>query len=252
MKTRGIIVRNFSHYYGQVRSLNNINLDVYRHEILGIIGPAKSGKSTFLACLNRLNDLIPGSRVEGKIEVDGQDIYGPDVDVVALRRKLGIVFATPVPLPMTIYENVVFGLRLLGNNDRRELDRIVEDSLEKAGLWNEVKDRLHTSALKLSGGQQQRLCLARVLALKPEYILLDEPTSGLDPISTMKIEESLRQLKKDYTIILVTNNTKQAARVADRTAFFLMGELVEIDETHVIFTRPMDKRTEAYLEGKFG
>ncbi|MGB4705128.1 MAG: phosphate ABC transporter ATP-binding protein [Candidatus Saccharicenans sp.] len=252
MKTRGIIVRNFSHYYGQVRSLNNLNLDVYRHEILGIIGPAKSGKSTFLACLNRLNDLIPGSRVEGKIEVDGQDIYGPDVDVVALRRKLGIVFATPVPLPMTIYENVVFGLRLLGNNDRRELDRIVEDSLEKAGLWNEVKDRLHTSALKLSGGQQQRLCLARVLALKPEYILLDEPTSGLDPISTMKIEESLRQLKKDYTIILVTNNTKQAARVADRTAFFLMGELVEIDETHVIFTRPMDKRTEAYLEGKFG
>ncbi|MDI6844762.1 MAG: phosphate ABC transporter ATP-binding protein [Candidatus Saccharicenans sp.] len=252
MKTRGIIVRNFSHYYGQVRSLNNINLDVYRHEILGIIGPAKSGKSTFLACLNRLNDLIPGSRVEGKIEVDGQDIYGPDVDVVALRRKLGIVFATPVPLPMTIYENVVFGLRLLGNDERRELDRIVEDSLEKAGLWNEVKDRLHTSALKLSGGQQQRLCLARVLALKPEYILLDEPTSGLDPISTMKIEESLRQLKKDYTIILVTNNTKQAARVADRTAFFLMGELVEIDETHVIFTRPMDKRTEAYLEGKFG
>lgn len=252
MKTRGIIVRNFSHYYGQVRSLNNLNLDVYRHEILGIIGPAKSGKSTFLACLNRLNDLIPGSRVEGKIEVDGQDIYGPDVDVVALRRKLGIVFATPVPLPMTIYENVVFGLRLLGNNDRRELDRIVEDSLEKAGLWNEVKDRLHTSALKLSGGQQQRLCLARVLALKPEYILLDEPTSGLDPISTMKIEESLRQLKKDYTIILVTNNTKQAARVADRTAFFLMGELVEIDETHVIFTRPVDKRTEAYLEGKFG
>jgi len=252
MKERVILVRDFSHYYGQTRSLNNINLDVYRNEILGIIGPAKSGKSTFLACLNRLNDLIPGSRVEGKILIDGQDIYGPELDVVALRRKLGMVFATPVPLPMTIYENIVYGLRLLGHNSRKELDLVVEDSLEKAGLWNEVKDRLQTSALKLSGGQQQRLCIARVLALKPEYILLDEPTSGLDPISTMKIEDSLRALKKDYTIILVTNNTKQAARIADRTAFFLMGELVEIDETPVIFTRPMDKRTEAYLEGKFG
>jgi phosphate ABC transporter ATP-binding protein len=184
--------------------------------------------------------------------VDGQDIYGPGVDVVALRRKLGIVFATPIPLPMSIYENVVYGVRLLGKNNRRELDQIVEESLEKAGLWGEVKDRLQTSALKLSGGQQQRLCIARVLALKPDYILLDEPTSGLDPISTMKIEDSLRTLKANYTIILVTNNTKQAARVADRTAFFLMGELVEIDETPVIFTRPRDKRTEDYLEGRFG
>lgn len=252
MKQRGILVRDFSHYYGSHRSLNKINLDVYRNEILGIIGPAKSGKSTFLTCLNRLNDLIPGSRVEGKIMVDEEDIYGPEVDVVALRRKLGMVFATPVPLPMSIYENIVFGVRLLGNNNRQELDQIVEDSLEKAGLWTEVKDRLHSSALKLSGGQQQRLCIARVLALKPRYIMLDEPTSGLDPISTMKIEDSLRSLKKDYTIILVTNNTKQAARVADRTAFFLMGELVEIDKTPVIFTRPADKRTEAYLEGKFG
>ncbi|MDI6699277.1 MAG: phosphate ABC transporter ATP-binding protein [Candidatus Saccharicenans sp.] len=252
MKQRGILVRDFSHYYGQTRSLNKINLDVYRNEILGIIGPARSGKSTFLACLNRLNDLIPGSRVEGKILVDDRDIYGPEVDVVALRRKLGMVFATPVPLPLTIYENIVFGVRLLGNNNRRELDLLVEDSLQKAGLWNEVKDRLHSSALKLSGGQQQRLCIARVLALKPQYIMLDEPTSGLDPISTMKIEDSLRSLKKDFTIILVTNNTKQAARVADRTAFFLMGELVEIDETPVVFTRPSDRRTEAYLEGKFG
>lgn len=252
MKEIAIQVRNFSHYYGSHQSLKNLNFDVYRHEILGIIGPAKSGKSTFLACLNRLNDLIPGSRVEGQILVDGQDIYGPEVDVVALRRKIGMVFATPVPLPMSIYENVVYGVRLLGKNNRKELDQIVEDSLEKAGLWNEVKDRLQTSALKLSGGQQQRLCIARILALKPEYILLDEPTSGLDPISTMKIEDSLRTLKKDYTIILVTNNTKQAARVADRTAFFLMGELVEIDDTRVIFTRPSDKRTEGYLEGKFG
>ena len=184
--------------------------------------------------------------------IDNQDIYQPDVDVVALRRKLGLVFATPVPLPTTIYENVVSGVRLLGKNNHQELDDIVEDSLEKAGLWNEVKDRLKTSALKLSGGQQQRLCLARVLALKPEYIMLDEPTSGLDPISTMKIEDSLRILKNDFTIILVTNNTKQAARIADRTAFFLMGELIEIDETAIIFTRPSDERTEAYLQGKFG
>jgi len=172
--------------------------------------------------------------------------------VAALRRRLGMVFATPVPLPMTIYDNVAFGPRLQGQTDRQELDRLVEDCLEKAGLWAEVKDRLKTSALKLSGGQQQRLCLARVLALKPEYILLDEPTSGLDPISTMKIEDTLRLLKKDYTIILVTNNTKQAARVADRTAFFLMGELVEVNETDIIFTRPSDKRTENYIEGKFG
>ncbi len=252
MKTTGISVRNFSHYYGQHRSLKNLNLDVYRNEILSIIGPAKSGKSTFLTCLNRLNDLIPGSRVEGKVLVDRQDIYGPEVDVVSLRRKVGLVFATPVPLPTTIYENVVYGVRLLGKNSRQELDKIVEDSLEKAGLWNEVKDRLKSSALKLSGGQQQRLCLARVLALKPEYIMLDEPTSGLDPISTMKIEDSLRILKNDFTIILVTNNTKQAARVADRTAFFLMGELIEIDKTAIIFTRPSDERTEAYLQGKFG
>ncbi|MGC8891641.1 MAG: phosphate ABC transporter ATP-binding protein PstB [Candidatus Saccharicenans sp.] len=252
MKETAIEVRNLNHFYNRHQSLKNINLEVYRHEILAIIGPAKSGKSTFLTCLNRMSDLIPGARVEGQILIDGQDIYRPEVDVVALRRKLGMVFATPIPLPMSIYENVVYGVRLAGKNNRPELDRLVEDSLEKAGLWNEVKDRLRISALKLSGGQQQRLCLARILALKPEYILLDEPTSGLDPISTMKIEDSLRRLKQNYTIILVTNNTKQAARVADRTAFFLMGELVEVAETEIIFTRPTDKRTEAYLEGKFG
>ncbi|PMP96052.1 MAG: phosphate ABC transporter ATP-binding protein [Candidatus Aminicenantes bacterium] len=252
MKETAIEVRNLNHFYNRHQSLKNINLEVYRHEILAIIGPAKSGKSTFLTCLNRMSDLIPGARVEGQILIDGQDIYRPEVDVVALRRKFGMVFATPIPLPMSIYENVVYGVRLAGKNNRPELDRLVEDSLEKAGLWNEVKDRLRISALKLSGGQQQRLCLARILALKPEYILLDEPTSGLDPISTMKIEDSLRRLKQNYTIILVTNNTKQAARVADRTAFFLMGELVEVAETEIIFTRPTDKRTEAYLEGKFG
>ncbi|HOE13723.1 MAG: Phosphate import ATP-binding protein PstB 3 [Firmicutes bacterium ADurb.Bin373] len=252
MKEVAIQVINFSHFYDQQPSLRNLNLDIYRKEILGIIGPARSGKSTFLTCLNRLNDLVPGSRVSGRILIDGLDIYQPEVEVAALRRRLGMVFATPVPLPMSIYDNVAFGPRLQGQTDRQELDRLVEDCLEKAGLWAEVKDRLKTSALKLSGGQQQRLCLARVLALKPEYILLDEPTSGLDPISTMKIEDTLRLLKKDYTIILVTNNTKQAARVADRTAFFLMGELVEVNETDIIFTRPSDKRTENYIEGKFG
>ena len=226
MRDTAIQVVNFSHFYGQQQSLKNLNLVIYRREILGIIGPARSGKSTFLTCLNRLNDLVPGSRVSGNILIDGQDIYQPEVEVAALRRQLGMVFATPVPLPMSIYDNVVFGPKLQGQTNRGELDRLVEDCLEKAGLWAEVKDRLKISALKLSGGQQQRLCLARVLALKPEYILLDEPTSGLDPISTMKIEDTLRLLKKDYTIILVTNNTKQAARVADRTAFFLMGELV--------------------------
>ncbi|HOJ26423.1 MAG TPA: phosphate ABC transporter ATP-binding protein [Candidatus Saccharicenans sp.] len=252
MKDIAIQVINFSHFYGQQPSLKNLNLDIYRKEILGIIGPARSGKSTFLTCLNRLNDLVPGSRVSGKILVDGLDIYQPEVEVAALRRRLGMVFATPVPLPMSIYDNIAFGPRLQGQTDRQELDHLVEDCLEKAGLWAEVKDRLKTSALKLSGGQQQRLCLARVLALKPEYILLDEPTSGLDPISTMKIEDTLLLLKKDYTIVLVTNNTKQAARVADRTAFFLMGELVEVNETDIIFTRPSDKRTENYIEGKFG
>ena len=252
MKDIAIQVINFSHFYGQQPSLKNLNLDIYRKEILGIIGPARSGKSTFLTCLNRLNDLVPGSRVSGKILIDGLDIYQSEVEVAALRRRLGMVFATPVPLPMSIYDNMAFGPRLQGQTDRQELDHLVEDCLEKAGLWAEVKDRLKTSALKLSGGQQQRLCLARVLALKPEYILLDEPTSGLDPISTMKIEDTLLLLKKDYTIVLVTNNTKQAARVADRTAFFLMGELVEVNGTDIIFTRPSDKRTENYIEGKFG
>jgi phosphate transport system ATP-binding protein len=245
-----IEVRAFSQSFGEVRKIRGLDLDVRRNEILGIIGPARSGKSTFLCALNRLNDLVRGSRREGTIRIDGRDIYGPDVDVVALRRKLGMVFATPVPLPRSIYENVAFGARRAGLRGR--LDALVRDCLEKGGLWNEVQDRLDTSGLKLSGGQQQRLCLARILAVAPEFILLDEPTSGLDPISTMKIEESLRRLKKDYTIILVTNNTKQAARVADRTAFFLSGELVEVGPTAKIFTAPDDNRTDDYLRGKFG
>ncbi len=250
--TAAIEVRGFSHYFGDERTLMDLDLSVERNEILGIIGPARSGKSTFLCALNRLNDLIRGSRIEGTITIDGRNIYDPDVDVVELRRRLGMVFATPVPLPRSIYENIAFGPRLAGTRDRASLDAIVKDSLEKGGLWGEVRDRLDTSALKLSGGQQQRLCLARILALKPDYILLDEPTSGLDPISTMKIEDSLRKLKKDYTIILVTNNTKQAARIADRTAFFLNGKLIEIGPTERIFTAPGDQRTDDYLRGKFG
>lgn len=250
--TAAIRVRGFSHYFGGEQTLKGLDLDVERNEILGIIGPSRSGKSTFLCALNRLNDLIRGSRIEGTISVDGRNIYDPDVDVVELRRKLGMVFATPVPLPRSIYENIAFGPRLAGTHDRAGLDATVKDSLEKGGLWAEVRDRLDSSALKLSGGQQQRLCLARILALKPDFILLDEPTSGLDPISTMKIEDSLRKLKKDYTIVLVTNNTKQAARVADRTAFFLNGELVEVGPTARIFTAPADSRTDDYLRGKFG
>jgi phosphate transport system ATP-binding protein len=252
MDPLAVRVSRFSHYFGSERTLVNLDLDVLRNEILGIIGPARSGKSTFLCALNRLNDLVRGSRVEGTIAIDGKNIYDPDVDVVELRRKLGTVFATPIPLPRSVFENVAFGLRLAGTRDKIKLDETVRDSLEQGGLWEEVRDRLDSSALKLSGGQQQRLCLARILALKPEFILLDEPTSGLDPISTMKIEDSLRKLKREYTIILVTNNTKQAARVADRTAFFLNGELIEVGPTANIFTAPSDQRTEDYLRGRFG
>jgi len=251
-KSVAIAVNDFSHYLGSEQMLNKLNLEVFHNEILAIIGPSASGKTTFLRSLNRLNDLLPGSRVEGRITIDGQDIYGPEVSVVELRRRLGMVFATPVALPRSIYENVIFGNRMAGTRDRRHLDEIVRESLEQVGLWTEVCDRLDSSALKLSGGQQQRLCIARILALRPEFILLDEPTSGLDPISTMKIENSLDHLKKDYTIILVTNNTKQAARVADRTAFFLSGELIEIGPTDKIFTAPDNVKTNDYVSGRFG
>ncbi len=242
----------FSHFFGGAQTLKNISLDIRRNEIFGIIGPAGSGKSTFLRALNRLNDLVPGSRVEGRLEIDGKDIYAAETSVVELRRRLGMVFATPVPLPRSVFENVAFGARMAGVRNKRRLAELVTEGLKKTALWEEVMDRLDSSALKLSGGQQQRLCLARILALKPEFILLDEPTSGLDPISTMKIEETLRQLRSEYTIILVTNNTKQAARVADRTAFFLNGELIELDLTEKIFSAPADQRTNDYIAGRFG
>lgn len=252
MDTIAIKAENFNHFFGQVQTLKNINLEVQRNEILGIIGPSGSGKSTFLRSLNRLNDLVPYSRVEGFLTIDGKNIYAAGTSITELRRKLGIVFATPVPLPRSIYENIIFGPKMAGVKDKITLDKLVRQSLEDTAIWEEVKDRLSTSALKLSGGQQQRLCIARILALKPDFILLDEPCSGLDPISTMKIEESLRMLKKDYTIIIVTNNTKQAARVADRTAFFLNGEMIEIGQTEKIFTVPKDQRTDDYISGRFG
>ena len=244
--------RNFSLFYGATRALRGITLDVRAHQILGIIGPAGSGKTALLRAMNRLNDLNPHYRVEGQILLDGEDIYHPDFDAVRLRKRVGMVFALPVPLPLSLFDNIVYGPRLSGIRARTRLNALVERSLQAAFLWDEVKDRLHTSALRLSGGQQQRLCLARVLAMEPEVILLDEPCSGLDPISTARIEEALIALKSTYTIVLVTNNTKQAARVADTTAFLLQGELVEVGPTGQIFTAPKNQRTNDYVSGRFG
>ncbi len=248
-----IALRGFSVFRGQEQSLRGITLNVAANRILGIIGPAGSGKTTFLRALNRLNDLASGMHVEGQALLDGQDIYHPAYDVVTLRKRVGMLFALPVALPFSIYENVVYGPRLSGVRDRRRLDELVEQSLKAASLWDEVKDRLRMSGLRLSGGQQQRLCLARVLAMEElEVILLDEPCSGLDPISTAKIEDALAALKARYTIILVTNNTKQAARVADETAFFLMGDLIEHGPTEQVFTVPKHQRTSDYVTGRFG
>ena len=248
-----ISLHDFSVFQGQEDALRGLTMNVPAHRILGVIGPAGSGKTTFLRALNRLNDLAPDTHIEGKVLLDGEDIYHPSFNVVSLRKRVGMLFALPVALPMSIYENVVYGPRLSGIRKRARLDEIVERSLQAAFLWDEVKDRLQMSGLRLSGGQQQRLCLARVLAMEElEVILLDEPCSGLDPISTAKIEEALTILKKKYTIILVTNNTKQAARVADDTAFFLMGELVEYGLTEKIFTVPDDTRTNDYVTGRFG
>jgi phosphate transport system ATP-binding protein len=247
-----IRIERLSTFYDGVQALKSVTLDVAPNRILGVIGPAGSGKTSFLRTLNRLNDLLPAFRAEGRVLLDGEDIQGPGVNPALLRRRVGMVFAMPVPLPMSIYENVLYGPRLMGVRGPDRLNELVEKSLSAAFLWDEVKDRLNLSALRLSGGQQQRLCLARTLALGPEVILLDEPSSGLDPISTAKIEEALADLKARYTIVLVTNNTKQASRVADDTAFFLLGELVEMGATAKIFTAPDDRRTNDYVTGRFG
>ncbi|MCC7299512.1 MAG: phosphate ABC transporter ATP-binding protein [Verrucomicrobia bacterium] len=247
-----ISVQNLSVFFGRHQALRNLTLNVPANRILGIIGPASSGKTTFLRTLNRMNELDPDNRVEGRILMDGLDIYHPSQSAVQLRKRVGMVFALPMPLPMSIYDNVTYGPRLCGIRNRAALDEIVERTLTAAFLWDEVKDRLNLLALRLSGGQQQRLCLARTLAMEPEVVLLDEPCSGLDPISTARIEDALSVLKERYTIILVTNNTKQASRVADETAFFLMGELIEMGETARIFTVPKDQRTSDYVTGRFG
>jgi phosphate transport system ATP-binding protein len=247
-----IIIKDFSFYYASVQALQNINFNIRPKEIFTVFGPARSGKTTLLKSLNRLTDLIFGTSHTGTIHLDETDIYDPGVDLTHLRRRIGMVFDLPTPLPMSIYDNIVYGPKLGGANRRNRLNEIVEKALRSAVLWEEVKDRLHTSALRLSGGQQQRLCIARTLALEPEVLMLDEPCSGLDPISTASIEETLFKLKKEYTIILVPHNIQQASRVADRAGFFLNGELVEEGPVYQIFTKPKDKRTEDYVTGRFG
>jgi len=247
-----IEAKGFGVSIGGAAVLRGLDLQLMPHEILSIIGPAGSGKTTFLRCINRLSDLVPDLAVCGDLTLEGRGVFAAETDLADLRRRVGMVFAVPIPLPRSIYENVVFGPRLLGIRDRSRLDAIVEKTLRAAVLWDEVKDRLGTSGTKLSGGQQQRLCLARVLALEPKVLLLDEPCSGLDPISTAKIEEALQELKPQLSVVLVTNNVKQAARSSDRTAFLLMGELVEHGRTADMFTSPTDTRTNDYISGKFG
>jgi phosphate transport system ATP-binding protein len=252
MMNSKIQVNKLKLFYGESLALKKVSLDIEANGVVALIGPSGCGKSTFLRTLNRMNDLIPGVRIEGQVMLDGEDIYHPNTDVVMLRKRVGMVFQRPNPFPMSIFENVVYGPRIHGTSDRGKLEAIVEKSLTAAALWDEVKDRLHSSALGLSGGQQQRLCIARLLAVDPEVLLMDEPCSALDPISTMKIEELVTELKVSYTIVMVTHNMQQAARVSDVTGFFLNGDLVEYDKTDSIFTRPNDKRTEDYITGRFG
>ncbi len=247
-----IAVRDLSVWYGAQQALKKVTLDIHAHEIFGITGPSGSGKTTLLRMINRLNDRVPSCRHEGEIFLDGKEIYSPHIDVNELRRRISIVFALPTPLPKSIFENVVFGLRIAGVKNRTLLEERAEQALREAYLWEEVKDRLHDSALRLSGGQQQRLCIARALAPQPEIIMLDEPCSGLDPISTLQIEQALKALKEQYTFILVSHNVQQASRATDRTAFILMGELIECQPTEELFTRPKDPRTADFLEGRFG
>lgn len=247
-----ISAKDVNFYYGSFHALKNITLGIERNTVTAFIGPSGCGKSTFLRLLNRMNDLIEGTRLNGEIRIDGEDIYGRDVEVVELRKKVGMVFQKPNPFPKTIYENVAYGLRVNGVRDRRLIDERVESSLKGAALWDEVKDKLKKSAFELSGGQQQRLCIARALAVRPSILLMDEPASALDPISTSKIEDLIYELKKEYTIVIVTHNMQQAVRISDHTAFFLLGELVEYGETEKLFSQPQDKRTEDYITGRFG
>ena len=247
-----IETRALNFYYGKRQVLSNVNLKMSENQITALIGPSGCGKSTYLRVLNRMNDGAPGARVEGKVLLDGDDIYQPGVDVVEVRKKVGMVFQQPNPFPKSVYENVAFGPRVLGIDHKGSLDEIVEKGLRSAGLWDEMKDRLGTSALAISGGQQQRLCIARALAVEPEVLLMDEPCSSLDPQSTLRIEELINTLKSRYTIVIVTHNMQQAARVSDWTGFLLLGELVEYGKTGEIFSRPQDKRTEDYITGRFG
>lgn len=247
-----ISAQNLNLYYGENHALKNINLDLYENKITAFIGPSGCGKSTFLKTLNRMNDLVSNVKIEGTVLLDDENIYDPQVDTTLLRKKVGMVFQQPNPFPMSIYDNIAYGPRIHGIKNKAQLDEIVERSLRGAALWDEVSDRLKKSALGLSGGQQQRLCIARALAVKPEVLLMDEPTSALDPGSTMKVEELMSELKKNYTVVIVTHNMQQAARISDRTAFFLLGELVEVGPTAQIFSAPQDKRTEDYISGRFG
>ena len=244
--------KKLNFYYRDFQALHEISLDFYTNQVTALIGPSGCGKSTLLRCLNRMNDLIPYSSAKGEVLLDNQDIYNPDVDVVTLRRRVGMVFQKPNPFPKTIFENVAYGLKVNGLKDKSQITDRVERSLQSAALWDEVKDRIHESALGLSGGQQQRLCIARALAIEPEVVLMDEPASALDPIATQKIEELIHELKKTYTIIIVTHNMQQAARVSDITAFFYLGKLIEVDQTETLFTRPALKQTSDYITGRFG
>lgn len=252
MENSKIITKDLNLFYGENHALKNITMDIKANTVTAFIGPSGCGKSTFLKSINRMNDLVDGVRIDGKILLDGEDIYDPKVDTTLLRKKIGMVFQQPNPFPMSIYDNIAYGPRIHGIKNKTQLDEIVETSLKDAAIWDEVKDRLKKSALGLSGGQQQRLCIARALAVEPEVLLMDEPTSALDPISTLKIEELMEQLKEKYTVVAVTHNMQQAARVSDYTAFFLLGELVEFDGTDNIFGSPKDKRTEDYITGRFG
>ena len=245
-------VENLNLYYGENHALKDVNMDIQENAVTAFIGPSGCGKSTFLKTLNRMNDLVDGVRIDCKVLLDGEDIYDPSVDTTILRKKVGMVFQQPNPFPMSIYDNIAYGPRVHGIRDKKRLDQIVEESLRGAAIFDEVKDRLKKSAMGLSGGQQQRICIARALAVQPEVLLMDEPTSALDPISTAKIEELMEDLKKKYTVIVVTHNMQQATRVSDQTAFFLVGEMVEFGDTKQIFSYPQDKRTEDYITGRFG